>query len=73
MTTTDSKCTCNEPVQFHYLVVLESGQEYYFWAENEEHAREQAENAEPGNRIAWVGECLHECPDLKQENGWEDY
>jgi hypothetical protein len=60
--------TTERPVQFHYLVVLRTGQEYYFWAENEEHAREQAESAESGDPIVWIGECLHECPELAQDD-----
>jgi predicted amidohydrolase YtcJ len=60
-----------EPVQFHYLVVLANGQEYYFWAENEHHALDQAIDAEPDNPVILIKECEHECPDLRQDD-WTD-
>lgn len=43
-----------DPRLVAYRVILETGDEYRFWAEDAAHAREQAEDAEPESEIAEV-------------------
>ncbi len=44
------------PILRPYIVTLASGQQYRFRAEDEDHAREQAEEAEPGNPVVSIDE-----------------
>jgi hypothetical protein len=39
-----------------FIVTLASGQQYRFHAEDEDHAKEQAKEAEPGNPVVSIDE-----------------
>jgi hypothetical protein len=44
------------PILRPFVVTLASGQQYRFHAEDEDHAREQAEAAEPGDPVVRIDE-----------------
>jgi hypothetical protein len=44
------------PILRLYIVTHANGQQYRFRAEDENHAREKAEEAEPGNPVVFIEE-----------------